>query len=92
MQRYFIHCYWHLNTNRMRVVYVGKCTESEARERFDAAARENGGFELLTLHDGGGHEIRRHIHERKGESPVHHDPLAGWRDLRLSFGGLPGRG
>lgn len=61
MQRYFIHCYWHLDGERMCARYLGRCTEREAREKFTAAIDGNQEFELLTLYDGGGHEIQRHV-------------------------------
>lgn len=81
MQRYFIHCFLHANSKGMRVVYVGKCSREEAEAKFAAAAREESEFEVMTLHDGGGHEIARH--EIPPEEQAEPTPLRTWMSVRL---------
>ena len=81
MQRYFIHCFLHANSRGMRVVYVGKCGRREAEAKFAAAAREESEFEVMTLHDGSGHEIARHEITLEKESPP--SPLRTWMSVRL---------
>jgi hypothetical protein len=44
----------------MHVVYLGDCSREEAENRFEAAIRDSEGFDLLTLEEGGGAELRRY--------------------------------
>ena len=81
MQRYFIHCFLHANSKGMRVVYVGKCSQAEAEERFHEATEESSEFEVMTLHDGTGHEIGRH--ERVPPNDEKPKPLRTWMSVRL---------
>jgi hypothetical protein len=52
----------------MHVVYLGDCSRSEAEDKFEAAVRESDGFDLMTLEEGGGAELRRYTR------PVAADP------------------
>ncbi|GAB6044223.1 hypothetical protein [Endothiovibrio diazotrophicus] len=81
MQRYFIHCFLHAESRGMRVIYVGKCEQEEAEARFEQATRECSEFELISLHDGSGREIRRRNTPPAEASPAR--PLRTWMSVRL---------
>ncbi len=61
----------------MHVVYLGDCSRSEAEAKFEAAVRETDGFDLMTLEEGGGTELRRYV------KPVTADPGAQPSLLRM---------
>jgi len=60
MQSFFIHCYWHLGSKCTHVVYLGECSQSEAKATFEATVKESDKFDLITLGDCSGHEVCRH--------------------------------
>jgi hypothetical protein len=44
----------------MHVIYLGDCNRAEAEAKFEATVKETDGFDLMTLEDGGGVEVRRY--------------------------------
>ena len=60
MQSFFIHCYWQLGSKCTHVIYLGECSESEAKATFEATLNKSDKFDLITLDDRNGHEVCRH--------------------------------
>jgi hypothetical protein len=84
MKHYFIHCYWHQDSRAMHVVYLGDCSRSEAEAKFEAALQETDGFDLMTLEEGGGAELRRYTRPLAAE-PVGQPSLLNMRSLRERY-------
>lgn len=60
MQSFFIHCYWQLGSKCTHVIYLGECSESEAKATFEATLNKSDKFDLITLDDCNGDEVCRH--------------------------------
>ena len=83
MQRFFIHFHCQKESRSFHGVYLGECRQAEAEARFSDAVNEIGQFELITLHNGAGQEIGRHVRIQK-QQPVKQTGrhwLSGWREL-----------